>query len=63
MAEDTATGLARALYEAYAEHREYRDHDGTPMQPWDYIRRDQKDSWRAVVLVAKERMSTKEVSP
>lgn len=61
MAEDIPGGHAKALYEAYAEHREYRDHDGTAMQPWEHLRRDQKDSWRAVVVVAKERMSTKEV--
>lgn len=41
--------LAQVAYEAYAEHQQWVNYQGTPIPPWEGVREDIKDAWATAV--------------
>lgn len=39
--------MGKVAYEAYAAHQAWRNWAGSPLLPWDAVRHDVQDAWRA----------------
>ena len=45
-----ATSAEQIAYEAYAAHQNWLNYQGLPIPPWNGVRPDIQEAWRAAVL-------------